>query len=229
LAGRPLYILKADEIGPIEQFPEDVTMKKQIVTGAALLIFAMTTAPAIAGHGHGHGKGHFMTFFDTNNDGVVNMAEFEAAATERFKRMDADGSGVVSKDEFHDYMRVRRDERKQNRFERMDTNGNSMVERDEFLAYKQQKAERRFTRMDKNGDGSVSKEEYASCQKRKHNKGRMLKRMDENGDGQISQNESLSAWSNWFKRIDTNSDQVVSADEIKAYRNRIHGKTRGGK
>jgi Ca2+-binding EF-hand superfamily protein len=206
-------------------------MIRQTLTGAALLVLAMTAAPALAGHGHGHGhgKGRFMKFFDTNNDGVVNMAEFKAAAAERFKRMDADSSGVLSKDEFRDYMRTRRDERKQNRFARMDTNGNSTVERDEFLAHKQAKAERRFARMDKNGDGSVSKEEYASCQKRKHHKGRMLKRMDENGDGQISQNESLSAWSKWFKRIDVNNDQVVTADEIKAYRNRIHGKSHGGK
>lgn len=200
-------------------------MKKHTVTGAALLVLAMTAAPAIADGG----KGRFMKHFDTNNDGSVNMAEFNAAAAERFKRMDADASGVISKDEFRAYMRTRKDERKQQRFGRMDSNGNGSVERDEFLAHKQARAERKFSRMDKNADGSVSKEEYASCKKRKHQKKRMFTKMDENGDGQISQNESLSAWSNWFKRIDANNDQVVTADEVKAFRNQIHGKSHGGK
>ena len=200
-------------------------MKKQTVTGAALLVLAMTAAPAIADDG----KGRFMKHFDTNNDGSVNMAEFNAAAAARFKRMDADASGVISKDEFRAYMRGRKDERKQHRFGRMDSNGNGSVERDEFLAHKQARAERKFTRMDKNADGSVSKEEYAGCKERKHQKKRMFTKIDENGDGQISQNESLAAWSNWFKRIDANNDQVVTTDEVKAFRNQIHGKSHGGK
>jgi Ca2+-binding EF-hand superfamily protein len=200
-------------------------MKKQIVTGAALLIFAVSSAPLMASDGHGHGKGgRFMKFFDTNNDGSVDMTEFNTAAAERFRRMDADGSGIVSKDELRDYMRSRKGEHKQKRFARMDTNGDGMVGRDEYLAHRQARAERHFMRMDKDADGSVSKEEFASSQKRKHHKQRMFKRFDANGDGQISRNESLVAWSNWFKRIDANNDQVVSADEIKAYRNHLHGK-----
>lgn len=200
-------------------------MNKYIATGAALLVLAMSTAPAMAGGG----KGRFMKHFDTNNDGSVNMAEFNAAAAERFKRMDSDANGILSKDEFRAHMRAKKDERKQKKFARMDTNGNGSVERDEFLAHKQAKAERKFTRMDKNGDGSVSKEEHASCKKGKHHKKRMFKRMDKDGDGQVSQSESLTAWSNWFKRIDANNDQVVTADEVKAFRNRIHGKSHGDK
>jgi len=200
-------------------------MNKYIATGSALLVLAMSTAPAMAGGG----KGRFMKHFDTNNDGSVNMAEFNAAAAERFKRMDSDANGILSKDEFRAHMRAKKDERKQKKFARMDTNGNGSVERDEFLAHKQAKAERKFTRMDKNGDGSVSKEEHASCKKGKHHKKRMFKRMDKDGDGQVSQSESLTAWSNWFKRIDANNDQVVTADEVKAFRNRIHGKSHGGK
>lgn len=224
-ASGALYTLRVDEIGPTEYFPEDVIMKKYTVTGSALLVLAMIAAPAIAGDG----KGRFMKHFDTNNDGSVNMEEFNAAAVERFKRMDADNSGAVSREEFRGYMRARKDERKQKKFARMDSNGNGSVERDEFLAHKQARAERKFTRMDKNADGSVSKEEYASCKERKHQKKRMFTKMDENGDGQISQNESLAAWSNWFKRIDANNDQVVTTDEVKAFRNRIHGKSHGGK
>jgi len=200
-------------------------MNKQTVTGAALLIIALGTAPAMAGGG----KGRFMKHFDTNNDGSVNMAEFNAAATERFKRMDGDADGILSKDEFRSYMRARKDERKKKKFARMDTNNNGSVERDEYLAHKQAKAERKYARMDKDGNGSVSKEEFASCKKRKHHKKRMFKRMDKNGDEKITQKESLTAWSNWFKRIDANKDQIVTTDEVKAFRNKIHGKSHGGK
>jgi len=199
-------------------------MKKQTLTGIALLIFTMSVGPASAGPGHGHSKGRFMAFFDTNGDGSVNMAEFNSAAMSRFNRIDADNSGLISKDEFKAYVRSRKAERKLRRFKRIDTNGNGTVERQEFLAHKQAKAERRFTRMDKNGDGSVSQKELASHQKRKHRGKRMFNRLDGNADGQISQKESMNAWSNWFKRIDANNDQVVTTGEVKAYRNNLHGK-----
>jgi len=200
-------------------------MKKQTVTGVLLLALAMSASPTMAGGG----KGRFMKHFDINNDGSVNMAEFNAAATERFKKMDDDASGIISKDEFRAYIRVRKDARKQKKFVRMDTNKNGSIERSEYLAHKQAKAERKYTRMDKDGNGSVSKEEYASCKKRKHHKKRMFKRMDKDGDGQVSQNESMTAWSNWFKRIDANNDQVVTTDEVKAFNNKLHGKWHGKK
>jgi len=197
-------------------------MKTQKMTGAVLLILAMGTAPAIAGGG----QGRFMKQFDTNKDGSVNMAEFNAAAAERFKRMDSDGSGAIGKNEFRAYTRARHGERKQKHFERMDRNNNGSVERDEFLDHKQAMAERKYARMDKDGNGSVSKDEYAASGKKgKHNKKRMFKRMDKDGDGQVSQSESLTTWSNWFKRIDANNDQVVTTDEVKAFRNKIHGKS----
>lgn len=201
-------------------------MKKQLMTGATLLALAMATSQTMAGSG----SGRFMHFFDTNKDDMVTMEEFNAAAAERFKKMDADGNAVISQDEFRAYRDARQQERKDSRFTRMDSNGNGTVERDEYLAYKQKKAERGFTRMDKNADGVVSKEEFSSC--RKHKKGghgSMFERMDENKDGQVTQQESLTAWKNWFVRIDANKDQVVSADEVKAYRDRLHGERAGSK
>lgn len=198
---------------------------RTITTAICMAILAGAASPAIAGSG----KGRFMEFFDTNHDNVVTMAEFQAEAANRFKRMDTDKSGIVSKDEYRDYMRQRKEERKHNGFARMDQDANGMVTRDEYLAYKQQHAERRFTRMDKDGDGVVSKEEFEACQKRKQNKHRMFDRIDANHDGQLTEQESLTAWGDWFKRIDANHDQVVNMDEVDAYRNRLHGSTAGGK
>lgn len=51
------------------------------------------------GH-HGHGRGHGMLKkMDTNNDGRITRAEFNAKAEERFKRMDANNDGVVTLEE----------------------------------------------------------------------------------------------------------------------------------
>lgn len=200
-------------------------MKKQTLTGVTLIAMAISSATAMADEGRANGR--FMKYFDTNADGSVDMAEFKIAAAERFKKMDADNDGIVSKDEFRSHMRARKDERKEKSFARMDTNGNGSIERDEFLAHKKARAERKFTRMDKDANGSVSKEEYASCKKRKYDKKGMLKRIDTNGDGQVTRDESLSAWTKWFKYIDANNDQVVTADEVKAYGNKLHGKRDG--
>lgn len=200
-------------------------MNKKTLIASVFVSLAMNGALVMAGDG----QGRFMRHFDTNNDGRVHLEEFNAAAADRFKRMDADANGVIDKDEFRAYVRARKDERRQRKFARIDSDANGVVERSEFLAYKQAKAERKFTRMDKNADGIISKEEYASCKKRKHHKKRMFKRMDKDGDGKITQDESMTVWSNWFKRIDANHDQVVTTDEVKAFRNKLHGKNHGNK
>jgi Ca2+-binding EF-hand superfamily protein len=227
LTSHTLYILIVNEIDPTEHYTEDTIMKKQSVTGIALLVVAMTAVPVLAADSHG--KGRFMAFFDTNNDGMVNMAEFTAAVEQRFKLTDTDANGFVSKEEFRAYLGARKEERQKKKFARMDSNANGTVERSEYLAYQQARAERQFARIDKDGNGAVSKDEYESGRKHRHHKRNMFERMDTDKDGQISKNESLTAWSNWFKRIDANNDQVVTTDEVKAYKNQIHGKSNGSK
>jgi Ca2+-binding EF-hand superfamily protein len=84
--------------------------------------------------------------------------------------------------------------------------------------------------MDANNDGMVSKEEYAARKSGwsgnkygHHGKGKIFAKLDANNDGQLTRDESLGAWTNWFNRIDANSDQVVTADEVRDYRNRKMG------
>ena len=81
------------------------------------------------------------------------------------------------------------------------------------------RVEKGFLRLDANHDGKVSKDEFINGKGRKHKRGcfskeRIFKRLDSDHDGKITQQESHAKWSGWFKRLDTNGDKVVTADEI---------------
>ncbi|WP_455207869.1 EF-hand domain-containing protein [Kaarinaea lacus] len=192
-----------------------------------LVLFGMTvlSVPALADTDGHNGKGRFMSFFDTNGDNVVTMDEFNDAAAKRFDTIDTGKDGVVSKEEFQSYIAQKRSARHDEKFQSMDTNNDGQVSREEYISYKQKYAENRFQGMDTNSDGVVSKEEFDAhkSQWSGHKQGHFGKRdifakLDANNDGQLTREESLTAWTNWFKRIDVNSDQVVTAEEVREYR-----------
>jgi Ca2+-binding EF-hand superfamily protein len=208
-------------------------MKTRLIP-ITVLIF-ITATPVLAGPGYGQGgKGKFMSFFDSNEDGVVTMEEFKESSAARFDNMDADHNTTVTQDEFSGYVGQRREQHRQHRFESIDTNKDGQLSKDEFAAYSRQKALRRFAGMDSNSDGLISTEEYTTRKYGKHgshnghhhghSRGHgFFNRLDTNKDGQLTRDESLAAWTTWFKRIDTNGDQVVTAEEVQNYRNNMHG------
>ena len=170
-------------------------------------------------HDGKHNK--FMQFFDANGDGSVTIEEFQGSSKTRFERIDADNNGVISKEEFANYMQSRRDDRHKDRLAAMDADKDGQVSKEEFLNASQARAERKFARMDKDDNGLLSGDELTSHKKHKPHFGKkVFSKLDANGDGQITQEESQAAWSEWFKRLDTNSDQVVSGDEIEQARSR---------
>ncbi|NOX42734.1 MAG: hypothetical protein GXP19_03240 [Gammaproteobacteria bacterium] len=184
--------------------------------------------------------GKFMAFFDSNSDKIVTMDELKDASKKRFTKMDADGDNIVSADEFKIYVGKRRQERRQKGFQMADSDSDGQVSKEEYINHKKQKAERRFQQMDANSDGLVSREEFSAVtpwrydgrhdgrhvgksgvgKPGRHGGGaRFFSRLDGNGDGYVTRDESVIAWSNWFKRIDANSDQVVIEEEVQQYRN----------
>lgn len=191
----------------------------------ALLIFVasiLISSVSFAGSGH-HGKGRFMALFDTNADDVVTMDEFRAAAADRFSKMDGDSSGTVTKEEFRNYLMAKRQQRNEQRFLQADVNTDGNISQQEYLDYKLNKAKARFERMDKDGSGTLSKDEFKKKRRHgkkygKHGKGGIFSKLDKNANGEITRDESLVAWSDWFARIDSNGDQVVTADEVREYR-----------
>ena len=152
-------------------------------------------------HGDGeHGKPRIERMFeriDTDNDGRISGEDMRAAAAARFARRDADGNGIVSRDEQRDWRQTRRAERRAARFQAMDTDGDGMLSEAEFTEAKGMKrrggkhrmgtrragrgpltiqeaearALRRFERMDANGDGIVTLEEAKASKPRRHRRG----------------------------------------------------------
>jgi len=167
--------------------------------------------------------GRFMSFFDTNNDKMVTMDELNVSSKIRFAKMDADNNKVVSVDEFSDYITQRRQQRRIKGFNKVDQDRNGRVSSEEYMTFKQQQAEERFQQLDINNDGYVSSDEFISAKHRRHGKRRgrgkrFFTKLDANADGHITRDESVIAWSNWFKRIDADHDEVVTADEVSTFR-----------
>lgn len=208
-------------------------IRSQIASALITVGFITYTAIATADPGmHGDGKGKFMSFFDSNNDNIVTLDELNAASIKRFSAMDADGNGRVTEDEFSTYVNERRTEHKMQAFNNIDSNGDNQISKEEYLSYKAKQAEQRYSAMDANADGIVTKDEFDSALAKRHgnkhgryvegrshhNRGRIFSRLDKNNDGELTLDESLAAWTDWFKRIDANGDQIVTADEIQNFR-----------
>jgi len=201
--------------------------------GLVFIASILVASFAIAGPGHGSGGGkggRFMSFFDTNNDKMVTLDELSSASITRFAKMDADGNNVVNVDEFKEYISERRKLQRLKGFNKIDQDKSGRISLVEYMHFKKQKAERRFLQLDANGDGVVNTEEFAVNRLRRHGGKsgrhgggrRFFSKLDGNGDGYITRDESVIAWSGWFKRIDNDSDQVVTVEEVMAYRKNRH-------
>jgi Ca2+-binding EF-hand superfamily protein len=68
------------------------------------LIILTLTATAFAQPGDGHRRGpiwtHFSARFDTDGDGAISLAEFQANTETRFNELDSDGDGVITQADF---------------------------------------------------------------------------------------------------------------------------------
>lgn len=116
----------------------------------------------------------------------VGLAAGAAAADERgkrFERMDTDGNGSLSYEEFS--------ANSEGRVERMDTNGDGRITKDEFVTFRGERAfERRgrmFDKLDTNGDGEITEAEREEHQRTRFDK------VDINGDGEVTQEEAREA------------------------------------
>jgi len=102
--------------------------------------------------------------YDTNKDGVVDRAEWNAGQEARFRQRDTDRDGKLSPEEFLGKLpagaqaAVADDPRAKRRsafFQRVDTDKDGFVSKAEFMA----QADRNFARCDADKDGKISREE----------------------------------------------------------------------
>lgn len=113
--------------------------------------------------------------------------------------------------------------------QRLDTNGDGIISRDEILAARQ----RLFSRLDRNGDGVIDQAEIEAARDAVMDRaeamqarmGNAMRRMDTNGDGKVSA-EEFRVGTPLFALADRNGDGKLSPDEIAFIRNllgRHHG------
>ena len=89
------------------------TMKKKFFLTAAIAALLMTTTPAFA-EDHESGEGHrgkMLEKIDTDGNGEISKDEFIDAHTKHFEEADTDGSGSLSRDEMKAMLEKRKEKR----------------------------------------------------------------------------------------------------------------------
>jgi len=100
-------------------------MKKSFVLSLSTCLIVLLSSSVFAydkerkGKGHKHNKiGKMFDQTDVNQDGQLELSEFLAHAEERFKSMDLNEDGYVTKEEGRDAHRQMREKRKEMRKEK---------------------------------------------------------------------------------------------------------------
>ena len=158
---------------------------------------------------------------DTNKDGTIDRAEFDARGAERFKAIDANGDAFVTQDEmkaFHEAQRAKFEVAKGDMgtkfLQRFDKDNDGKISAAEWP----KEGRLKFEKADANSDGFVTKEEMASAHKpREGGKGDpagRLAKLDTDKDGKLSLAEWNVGGEKMFARLDDNKDGKISTDEF---------------
>lgn len=131
-----------------------------LLIASAALAGVVTASGAFAqNQGGGRGFGGPLGMYgrsDTDGDGKVSLAEFQAGRQQQFTRYDTDANGSISFAEL-DAMVAQRPQM-QTRIDALkaaDTNGDKAISADEFKAA----GDAEFKKVDKNGDGFIDQSE----------------------------------------------------------------------
>lgn len=205
------------------------------IGGGAL---AQNDAPAAPALQHG-GRGGGMLQADTNHDGNITRAEYQAWIDQRFAARDADHDGRIAPGERQrggggtggravDQAGFRRAALA--RFDRLDTNHDGTVDAQEQTAARELM---RFRMAGRGGEhrpgmgpgmGPGMAPGMGRGMGHGQGGGRAMLAADTNGDGRISRDEFLAAARTRFDRMDTNHDGYIDQGERPARgRHGMHG------
>jgi len=148
---------------------------------------------------------HLLQKLDANGDGRISQDEFLAAARTRFAALDAHHTGSVDATAVLDSPAAakRLMHHAQLTVMRLDKAGNGYITRDEVVAAAQQ----RFARLDANGDGKLTPDELAAARGRHANAA---------ADDTARAQRRAGFAQQRFAALDANHDGAVSRDEFVA-------------
>ena len=154
---------------------------------------------------------------DSNKDGVIQLAEFTALGEQKFRELDTDANGLVTKAERKALRAQKREARTQAKFDIADSNADGFLSKAELTTARAHHRQSLLDKRDINGDGQLNKEDRLLRRKlRKERRQRKGERpnIDANGDGVIDLAEHQTAIIARFECLDTNGDGVLDADEL---------------
>ncbi|MEZ5960036.1 MAG: hypothetical protein R3C30_06360 [Hyphomonadaceae bacterium] len=201
--------------------------------GAAVLAAgACGFAQAQSGPG-ADGARHGIFQSDSNSDGVLTRAEFDAGRAAQFARLDADSNGQLTREEMraghgergHRSRRGHRGGPDGGGLRGADANNDGNITRDEFLA----RPIAMFERLDANHNGVIEASERPQRPERNAQNGERRQRADRpnpdaNGDGSFSREEFAAMGAGMFERLDANNDGRVTQEEAQAARGHRRGR-----
>ena len=178
-------------------------MKKMIVLGG-VAVLAMSGAALAQTNGDGQ-RGWRM-----DPEARLSQAEFVDRRVARLTTMDANGDGVVAREEMQARRQARMAERRSQMFERMDANSDGSVTRAEYDASHAQRAERMAERRAERGEAGERRGG------RGHRGGhRMGMRLDRDGQG-VNIEQARQRATEQFGRMDADGDGFVTGAEMRA-------------
>lgn len=194
-------------------------MRKLFIAVSAAALAAVAGAAMAQGpDAPRHGPGGMLFQSDTNQDGTLTRAEFDAARAAEFTRLDANRDGSLTREERRAGRADRSGRRGGHRgmgMDGVDANNDGNITRAEFLA----RPTAHFDRIDANHDGVITAAERP--QRRERPAGERRERPaspDANNDGSLSQAEFNAAGAAMFTRLDANNDGSVTREEAMAHR-----------
>lgn len=139
-----------------------MSMWKAALLGA--MIPAALVLPAMAQDGSPRGPQMVFETFDLDGDGAVTLEEMEGARGVRFAEADANGDGVLDRDELLAHASGRMERGIDRMIDRVDADGDGAVSLEEMAEARSGRRgpgpEAMFERFDADGDGSVTQAEF---------------------------------------------------------------------
>lgn len=130
---------------------------------AAPAAFAQADAAPPAGAHHSPFE-RMLKKMDTNGDGKISLAEFQAAAAARFDAIDTQGTGKITAEQIANSKAAKERDGKFADHEVEKIGSNGVITKEQYLAA----AQARFARLDKNGDGYITADEMPAGHRGQH-------------------------------------------------------------